>query len=283
MGGSGPCYQVEEGLSSPQVLILGCGFTGTRIAKLLRLRGISVGVTTRNPSQFHALEAIGVSIHRWDLGAKIRLDLPESPTRVLHSVPDISAVESANLWELVQYLKPRRVVYLSTTGVYGTQFEVGADSIAQPRDDKGERRVAEEQFTLGGQWSGLVLRPAAIYGPHRGVHTQLRLGREPRARSGMVSRIHGDDLANHALEGLLSELTGAFPVADEHPCSSMEIADFCRSIFRATGEGALPQTPIEIAGRKVDAKKTREALGIGLIYPSYHSGVLASIAQEIGT
>ena len=63
----------------------------------------------------------------------------------------------------------------------------------------------------------------------------------------------------------------------------MEIADFCRGIFRATGEGALPQTPIEIAGRKVDAKKTREALGIGLIYPSYHSGVLASIAQEIGT
>ena len=282
MGGSGPRYQVEEGVSSARVLILGCGFTGIRIAKLLRLRGIPVGITTRNPLQFQALEAIGVEIHRWDLGAAIRPSSFESLTHVLHSVPDIPALESTNLWDFVRYLDPRRAVYLSTTGVYGTQFEVDAESQAQPRDEKGERRVAEENLTLGGPWSGLVLRPAAIYGPHRGVHTQLRLGREPRARSGMVSRIHGDDLANHAVEGLLSELTGAFPVADGHPCSSMEIADFCRGIFRATGETAVPQAPIEIAGRKVDAKKTREALGIGLIYPSYHSGVLASIAEEIG-
>ena len=68
----------------------------------------------------------------------------------------------------------------------------------------------------------MILRPAAIYGPGRGVHVSMEEGRFRFVGGGdnFVSRIHVDDLAAHVEAALLSDITGAWPVADEHPCTS---------------------------------------------------------------
>ena len=58
-------------------------------------------------------------------------------------------------------------------------------------------RVDEENDVLAGPWSSLILRPAAIYGPDRGVHVSLAQGRHRMLGDGSnyISRIHVDDLA----------------------------------------------------------------------------------------
>jgi len=58
-------------------------------------------------------------------------------------------------------------------------------------------RLAAEGPVMAGPWSWCVLRPAAIYGPGRGAHESIRIGRWRIAGDGSnyTSRIHVDDLA----------------------------------------------------------------------------------------
>jgi nucleoside-diphosphate-sugar epimerase len=95
-----------------------------------------------------------------------------------------------------------------------------------------------------------------------------------------VSRLHVDDLAAHVEAGLLSNLTGAYPVADEEPATAREIAAFCAELLN------LPM-PIADGGRltanrRVDGSAIRRALGITLAYPSYRTGIPAAIQVERG-
>jgi nucleoside-diphosphate-sugar epimerase len=174
-------------------------------------------------------------------------------------------------------------VYVSSTGVYGARKEVDAASPAHPSDERGIRRADEEQWISRGPWRSLILRAAAIYGPGRGVHAAVREGRVPRGSdSGVVSRIHVDDLAAIIDAGLFSGVSGAWPVADDEPCTTAEIIHWCLTAG-GMGQRADFQTPatpsVAIAGRRVDGRKIREILGVELTYPSWRTGIPASLAE----
>jgi hypothetical protein len=94
----------------------------------------------------------------------------------------------------------------------------------------------------------------------------------------VVSRIHADDLAAILEAGVDSKLEGAWPCADEHPCTSDEIMGWCSRLLKIA---ALPaKAGMPVAGRTVDGRKIRELLGIRLLYPDYMAGVLASMPEE---
>ncbi len=144
-------------------------------------------------------------------------------TVVLHSIPVRGVIEA------LRRSSPARVIYLSTTGVYGPASVVDETTPVAPRTERELLRVAEEKDVLGGPWSALVLRPAAIYGPGRVHPPRYYAAKESYRLMGdggnHVSRIHVDDLARLAEAAMCSELTGAYPVADEEPCNaSREIA-----------------------------------------------------------
>lgn len=196
---------------------------------------------------------------------------------VLHSVPPEGSRG------LVEKLgdAPARVVYLSTTGVYGAARFVDESTGVAPEKEQQRLRLEEERRVAAGPWSSLILRPAAIYGPGRGVHESLKRG-VCRVDENFVSRIHVDDLAAHVEAGLLSEVSGAYPVADEEPCTSREIAEFCARLL----DLPLPfheQAKARSTGRRVDGSAIRRALGITLRYPSYRVGIPASISSATGS
>lgn len=99
------------------------------------------------------------------------------------------------------------------------------------------------------------------------------------AGSGIVSRIHVEDLAAIIHAGIFADLEGAWPVADEEPCASAEIAQWCCKVLKM---GEVPLTVDEqvTTGRRVDGRAIREKLGVKLAYPSWRSGVPASLAEE---
>jgi nucleoside-diphosphate-sugar epimerase len=249
------------------VLILGCGFTGQRVARRFLARGASVTVTTRDPIRLASLAKQGARVITLaDVPANLR-----EGVRVLHSIPPIAGIDPLDLL----HTAPARVVYLSTTGVYGTATHVDATTPVDEQSDRARPRLAAERRVAAGPWSSLILRPAAIYGPGRGVQESLPRGAY-HAGYNYVSRIHVDDLAAHAEAALLCDLEGAYPVADEHPCTTREIAEFCASLLNISPPS--PATPPRTtSNRRVDGSAIRHALGITLQYPSYRTGIPASL------
>jgi nucleoside-diphosphate-sugar epimerase len=233
------------------VLILGCGYTGERVARRFRARGASVTAANSKTERFEVNPGV----------------------LVLHSVPPEGS--RGLVYKLGD--APARVVYLSTTGVYGATRFVDESTGVAPQTEEHRLRLEEEHRVLAGPWSSLILRPAAIYGPGRGVHESLKRG-ACRVDDSFVSRIHVDDLAAHVEAGLLSEVTGAYPVADEEPCTSREIAEYCAHLLNLP----LPlheQAKAYSTSRRVDGSAIRRALGITLRYPSYRVGIPSSISS----
>ncbi|MEO8052886.1 MAG: NAD(P)-binding domain-containing protein [Acidobacteriota bacterium] len=252
------------------VLILGCGFTGQRVARRFIDRGCRVTATTRTPAKLASLNQLGVRVITLDdLAAHLHPGV-----LVLHSIPPSGPADLLDPLGTA----PGRVVYLSTTGVYGSATLVDASTPVDPQSDRARPRLAAEERVAAGPWSSLILRPAAIYGPGRGVQESLPRGAY-YSSDNYVSRIHVEDLAAHCEAALLSDLAGAFPVADEEPCTTREIAEFCARLLH------LPSVPQRAAGakvrttsnRRVDGSAIRRALGITLAYPSYRTGIPASL------
>jgi nucleoside-diphosphate-sugar epimerase len=253
-------------------LLLGLGFTTCRLAKRLLARGATVYGLGRETQRFRALEAIGLRVRPFESP-----DIPKHAT-VFHSIPPLTGTDREWLHTFIQRLEPRRVIYISATSVYGEQIDVDETAEPRPSGDKSVARYEEEQWLLQGPWRSLIVRPAAIYGPGRGVHEKIREGKLPRgAGSGVVSRIHVDDLAAVLEAGALSDLSGAWPLADDHPCSSEEIAGFSARLLRLNVANP-PLTTFPVAGRRVDGRKIRELLGVELLYPTHESGILASLS-----
>jgi nucleoside-diphosphate-sugar epimerase len=268
------------------LVILGCGYTARRLGRF-DPRALAFTRTTAG------LAALGLEPVRWDAAApdaaeRLAREVPEGST-VLYSVPTLRT--PGGLDEPAPRLLPalagkaRRVVYLSTTGVYGPARHVDEHTPVNPRTERQRLRVTAEEAAFEGPWEALVLRPAAIYGPGRGAHVAMREGRYKLAGdgSGFISRIHVDDLAAIVSAALASDLTGAYPVADEGPCSQREMAEFVAGL---TGLPMPPSVPREQADetrqgdRRVDGRAIRRLLGVGLRYPSYREGVPAAIQAE---
>lgn len=275
------------------VLIVGCGYVGSEVARRLLKDGVKVYATTRDPDRLREIETLGAKVFRFDV-SESRPDIswiekvPEG-FRILLSIPTLKS--TAGLVDptprIVEMFgdKPSRVVYLSTTGVYGSTHEVGEETPVAPKTERQHLRVEAEQAVGQGPWSSLILRPAAIYGPFRGVHRSLLEGRYKLVGRGdnFVSRIHRNDVAWHSIEALSSELTGAYPVADEEPCTSREIAEFCARTMKLPMPESVTVTEVDETrrtDRRVDGSFIREELGVDLYYPSYRIGIPASMLAE---
>jgi nucleoside-diphosphate-sugar epimerase len=248
-----------------RILIVGAGYTGSRAAVLLRAQGHHVLTTRRQ-------------------GGDIPLTLPDtSPLndlegddwRVLWTAPETDGID-------VLHGQASRVVYLSTTGVYGPARLVDENTPPAPSTDRTRLRLAAETPVLAGPWSSCVLRPAAIYGPGRGAHESIRIGRWKIAGDGSnyTSRIHVDDLAAISSAALLSDLPGAWPVADDEPSTNFEITCFCCDLLGLPLSPAAPAGTLDEtrrADRRVDGRAVRLRLGVALRFPTYRIGVPAAL------
>ncbi|MEO8659814.1 MAG: NAD-dependent epimerase/dehydratase family protein [Bryobacteraceae bacterium] len=266
---------------------MGCGFTGVRVARQCLRRGVRVIATTRTPEHLDFLRREGAEIIALDAGAADLRALPvPAGVVVLHSVPMMErngmAVDPTPALLNTLEDRPQRMVYLSTTGVYGAAKVVDERTEPAPRSLRERLRLQAESAVMAGPWESLVLRPAAIYGPGRGVQEAMRRG-EFRLRgdgSNWISRIHVDDLAALAEAALFSTVTGAFPVADERPCPSREIAQYCAGLLGlplppSAADSDLSET--RRADRRVNGQAICRRLGVRLQYPAYLVGIPQSL------
>ncbi len=270
------------------VLILGCGYTGGRVAARLAARGIRVIAAGRRPelAPAHPLVTRAALDAGSPEGLQSLVPHVEQGCLLLHSLPVLDDGREITQ-EILAALGPsvRRVAYLSTTAVYGAQIEIDEHTPAAPQTPEARLRHAAEQAVLDGPWSSIVLRPAAIYGPGRGVHVSIPAGRFRMADGGSawVSRIHVDDLAALAEAALFSEVRGPWPVADLEPARQRDIAAFVCCLLGCPMPASAPPESLHRtlrANRRVDGRAVFRLHGLALQHPTYREGIPACLAEE---
>lgn len=271
------------------VLILGCGYVGTRIARRLLAAGERVHATSQHLGALAPLAARGAVAHQLETRDARSLQELErlaaelgSGLRVLVSLaPPDRADETRQLLQALG-AHPARVVLLSTTAVYGARREVDEHTAPAPADEAGRAWLALERSWRSGPWSTLVLRCAAIYGPGRGLHATWREQRPGRVRDPdrVVSRVHVDDLAALAVAALRSGAEGTWPIADDEPATARAAAASCAELGPPLPPAAPRSRDGDERGRRVNGRAVRRVLGVELRYPSYREGIPASIQSE---
>jgi nucleoside-diphosphate-sugar epimerase len=257
----------------PDILVLGCGFSGSAIARRARAEGRSVLATVRSPERAAALAADGFEVHaRPTLDATISEHVGPH-THVLVCFPP-DGVTDATLAPALR--NARALTYISSTGVYGDRTGPIDDSTPLPEPSPRAARIldAETRYRAEG---GTVLRCPGIYGPTRGLHQRVLRGehRIPGDGSRTLSRIHVEDLASFALAAA-AKRAETYVVGDLVPAPHLEVVRF---ICEAYGVPLPPHVPWEEvhetlrADRAVDPSRALHELGVTLRYPSYREGM----------
>jgi nucleoside-diphosphate-sugar epimerase len=289
-------------------LIVGCGYTGTQLARTLASQGRAgeVTITRRDGEVARALgAALGVRGERLDLSGR-RADPGIDPEIVPGIVPGAAlgvppgaivvsmappggdpAGEVRALLALAR--DAARLVYISSTGVYGPGHGAWVDETwpVAPITESGRARAAAEAALAGAAVPWVALRAAGIYGPGRGLVDRIRAGTYRVIGDGTsrVSRIHVVDLVAAILAAAASPATGPINVADDDPAPIGEVADAVAARLGLPPPPRVPAAavPAEVAGmltadRRIANRRLRQELGVALRYPSWRDGMEAELA-----
>lgn len=194
---------------------------------------------------------------------------------------------------------PQRIVYISTSGVYGDCQGnwVTEQSPTKPETERAVRRLAAEQ-TLQ-QWADnhnvntVILRVGGIYGPGRLPLERLRGGMSVLHRdlAPWSNRIHADDLAQVCLAAAAATAKHAiYNVADNQPSTMSDyfIAVAEKAGLPAPKELDWQQAETELSpamlsylheSRRMDNSKMLRELNVELAYPSLEEGLYACFSE----
>jgi nucleoside-diphosphate-sugar epimerase/ribosomal protein S18 acetylase RimI-like enzyme len=263
---------------APPLVLLGCGYTLTRLAVAEARAGRDVLAVTRDAARRAELERAGVRV--------TSLEDALARTAGAHAVISIppDAGLDVDLAEALARHAPSRLVYLSSTGVYGgARGHVDEDTPVEPLSPTARARIeAESRFLPLG---AVVLRIAGIYGPGRSTLSRLLAGavRLPESGGGRISRIHVDDLVEALRAALQRGEPGAFYcVADDKPAPQAEtVVWLCERL----GMPLPPRVPLaslheSLRGDRAVSNARMKALGWQPRYPDYMAGFTSLLEAE---
>jgi nucleoside-diphosphate-sugar epimerase len=287
-----------------RLLLVGCGDIALRALPQLT-RNYQVFGLVRTAAQADRIAALGAIPLTGDLDRPATLAvLAGVADLVLHLAPPGDSGErdqrSANLIAALAPRPPKRLVYISTSGVYGDcgGAWVEEDRPLAPQTVRALRRVdAEHSLLAWGKQSGAavaVLRVPGIYAAERLPLAQLTLGAPVlRAEDDVyTNHIHADDLAAVCLAALERGAAGrAYNASDDSEIKMGDyfdlVADRARlprppRIARAAAEaGAIAEGLLSFMreSRRLVNTRMKAELGVRLRYPNVYEGVPPAVAN----
>jgi nucleoside-diphosphate-sugar epimerase len=263
---------------APPLVLLGSGYTLTRLALSQAREGRTVIAATRDAARRSELERAGARVCLLEEA----LERMEG-SHAVHSVPPDAGLDT-RIAEAVARHPPARLVYLSSTGVYGAiRGVVDEDTPVDPSTPAARGRLeAEARFRPLG---AVVLRIAGIYGPGRGTHSRLLAGslRLPEGGGGRLSRVHVDDLVG-ALQVVLERggPGGIYCVADDRAATQGETVAWLCSLLDLPLPPTVPLASVHetLRGDRAVRNSRLKALGWVPRYPDFPAGFAAVLEAE---
>lgn len=283
--------------SSPQRLVVfGCGYVGSAVARWAVARGWHVTALTRNPRTAAWLEELGAAPIVADLASDTwHAAIAGAPAFALNCVSSgggglegyrhsyLAGMESIAAWSQSRGA-PGTVVYTSSTSVYPQGGGARVDETA-PTDgasDRGQILLAAEAVlrtrVACRRW--FVLRLAGIYGPDRHhLLEQIRTGVVAGSGDHRLNLIHRDDIVGAiaaCFEAPAEVPGGVFNVADDGAAPKREIVAWLAARLGLpsptfSGEPAGGRRAVT-PDRVIDASRARGVLGWRPTYSTFREG-----------
>jgi nucleoside-diphosphate-sugar epimerase len=287
------------------MLIIGCGDVGSRLAMRAMARGEPCYGLVSSAASAERLAGLGLPAMAVDLDQAAPQLSGDWDQREIYyfAPPPARGAEDPRIGRLLAALPPgrdRRIVYISTTGVYGDCGGAWVDETRplHPQVDRARRRAdAERQlqaWRLAGGGELVILRVAGIYGPGKLPLARLeqRLPMVGEADAPWTNRIHIDDLVAVCEAAMARGRDGeAYNVADGNPGNMRDYFDRVAALY------GLPRAPLITLdeareslspgmlsylgeSRRLDNRKMLRELGVTLRHPDLASGLAACRAAE---
>lgn len=279
--------------------IIGCGDIGKRVAGELLPQGNKVQATAHDAEGAAELTKLGVVpiVANFDYRENLPV-LAVHRQRVFYFMPPQGGgsidARMANFCRMLSPANcPQRIVYISTSGVYG---DCGDDLVTEetpinPQTSRARRRVsAENQLRDRAEELGfdlILLRVTGIYGPGRLPLAQLHKGHQVLRPedSPVTNRIHSFDLVRICLAAMERGVAGdIFNVCDGQQSSMSEYFTAVADLYELPrpqqltwSEAQQVMNPLTLSflqeSRRMTNRHLLERLGVKLLYPTLEKGL----------
>ena len=289
-----------------RLFIIGCGDVALRLVSLVRGR-YRIYALARSTNRFATLRAHGITPVRGDLD---RPDTLDAIAGLAHDVvhfapPPPHGIHDSRTAHLVAALArgtslPQRLVYISTSGVYGdcAGALIAETQPVRPHTDRARRRAdAERRLRVWGARTGVrvaILRVPGIYAADRLPLARLRSA-TPALRpedDTFINHVHADDLARMVLAALhRSQPNRSYNAADDAPQRMGDYFDLVADRFgltrpvrisRADAAARLPDNLLSFMSesRRLVNRRVKAELRLRLLYPTVEHGLRAAVAAQ---
>ena len=262
------------------MLILGMGYTASRLAARLRGEGWDVTGVRR---------AADAEAMAFDDGDAVRASIAKA-THILSSVPPEGGADPV----LTRYGTAIAAApalwsgYLSATGVYGDAAGAWVDEASPIGSGRRAARVQAD-----GDWRALredmrCFRLPGIYGPGRSAIERVREGKAHRIDlpDQIFSRAHVDDIVS----GIIASFDGPpgiYNLSDDLPCAQNRLIEAACAMLGAPLPPLLSLEEAQLSpmalsfyaeNRRVANGRAKRLLGWAPRYPTYREGLAACLA-----
>lgn len=277
----------SQSLSKEQVLIVGCGDIGQRLAQCLPQDTYEVTGLRRNPPEdlpFLRYQACDVT-NAAEL-AEVLLQnfaviiISMTPSERSDAGYERAYVQSCrNLVEGLnaQALTPRLIIFVSSTAVYG-QMDGGwvdENSPTEPVGFSGERLLEAEAIIKNSGYTNTIVRFSGIYGPNRNRLIEQVKQKRASASPHFTNRIHADDCARslaHLIERnrVGERLESVYLATDSAPAPMVEVVTWLAEQMGV--KEFLSEAATNERGNKRCSNQRLLDSGFMFRYPSFKDG-----------
>lgn len=204
---------IRENFMENKITIIGCGDIGVRLAAKYGKENQHINGVVKSQASLHKCHENQIDGQIFDLDKQSSEALElEGHDLYYFAPPPKHGQQDSRLLSFLERLhtKPRKILLISTTGVYGDCEAEWIDEThtPSPNTDRAKRRLNAEQTLKAWcerhQVSWVILRVPGIYALDRLPLQRIKKG-IPMVRAieaGWTNRIHADDLANVAKKAM---------------------------------------------------------------------------------
>jgi nucleoside-diphosphate-sugar epimerase len=281
------------------LLVIGCGYLGRRVAARRRAAGNRVFAATRSPHHADEFHRLGLEPVHCDVLDPDSLRALPAGADVVYCVGfDRKAgktmrnvyVDGLNNALIALDAADRgRFVYASSTGVYGQTGgeEVDETATTAPAGESGRIVLDAENLLRERRPDAVILRFAGIYGPNRLIRAAALKAGEPLSGDPdqWLNLIHVEDGASAVIAAVERANAGSvINVCDDFPARRRDFYMKMAEVLGAPSPWFPPNVEESVSdpvSRRIVNRRMHTELAVTLRYPSYMEGLPASVEEGV--